>query len=309
MLDHAIVILRRALLEGAALFWQDISRDLLAGRRLESALEVTPNLDSYLREALRGVWSWGWSDCSDELTRLVKANPRRWNALDIQQNAAGEELPPSQYLSQAPLSLPGHWREYQPGASRTTAEWLAEHEANISRYAPREYVDKYLQQRLPPLANVSSEALKRAARDSVAGVVERGFSIKDSMTALGRDFETFSRWRLENIARTESAHCYEVGRLARYRSDPLVIGYEFHAVGDSRTSDICRWHDGRKYKVDDPATACPPLHFQCRSTLTPILFDEQPEWNDATPGAQERPLKGFGAIDEGLLPPNVGIAA
>jgi len=63
--------------------------------------------------------------------------------------------------------------------------------------------------------------------------------------------------------------------------------------------------------VADDESYCIGGHFvhNCRSTLTPILFDEAPQWNDATPNKQEKPLKGFGEIDEGLLPPNVGLAA
>ena len=59
-------------------------------------------------------------------------------------------------------------------------------------------------------------------------------------------------------------------------SNPLVKGYRFRAVLDSRTSKICQEHDGEYIPKDQakPGVNYPPLHPNCRSTVTTVLFNE-----------------------------------
>lgn len=58
--------------------------------------------------------------------------------------------------------------------------------------------------------------------------------------------------------------------------NPLVKGYRFRAVLDSRTSKICQQHDGEYIPKDQvkPGINFPPLHPRCRSTVTTVLYDE-----------------------------------
>lgn len=59
-------------------------------------------------------------------------------------------------------------------------------------------------------------------------------------------------------------------------SNPLVKGYRFRAVLDSRTSKICQEHDGQYVPKDQaqPGVNYPPLHPRCRSTVTTVLANE-----------------------------------
>jgi SPP1 gp7 family putative phage head morphogenesis protein len=50
----------------------------------------------------------------------------------------------------------------------------------------------------------------------------------------------------------------------------ILAGYRFTAVLDARTSPICSYHDGRVYDIDD-TRYLPPLHWNCRSSLVPVL--------------------------------------
>jgi SPP1 gp7 family putative phage head morphogenesis protein len=52
-------------------------------------------------------------------------------------------------------------------------------------------------------------------------------------------------------------------------NEALIKGYKFTAVLDSRTSQICSSRDGNEYPLDDKSHL-PPLHWRCRSTITPI---------------------------------------
>jgi SPP1 gp7 family putative phage head morphogenesis protein len=50
----------------------------------------------------------------------------------------------------------------------------------------------------------------------------------------------------------------------------VIKGFVFTAILDSRTSPICSFHNGKIYDVDDKRFK-PPLHWNCRSTLVPII--------------------------------------
>ena len=50
----------------------------------------------------------------------------------------------------------------------------------------------------------------------------------------------------------------------------VVKGYRFTAVLDGRTSEVCRAHNGEVYALNDVKYR-PPLHWNCRSYLVPVL--------------------------------------
>lgn len=54
------------------------------------------------------------------------------------------------------------------------------------------------------------------------------------------------------------------------KNDPIIQGYMFSAILDGRTSSICRYHNGKIYPVSEKRYR-PPLHFNCRSTMVPVL--------------------------------------
>lgn len=324
-LDKTILQVRRALDVAAAVYLEDFLRDLLGGRTVNAALTNMPSIDGYLRRALEDGWLLAWRTTSLELQALVRRNSRRWKRYDLQQHAleqfaptpgpapaAAEEWPvpvpvPPLRLPQ-PIVLPAVWREYDPNETRTTAEWLADHEASVSQFIPREYVDKYLQQRLPPLKQlteqVMTDSLRQSAGDAAAAIAERGFGVRESIQALRPLFSQHADWQLERIARTEGATLYEVGRMARYREDPLVQGWRFNAILDSRLCDVCEFYDGKEFDAEEGEYS-PPLHPDCRCTLDPILFDETPSFTTLEPD-DPRPAEGFGRPDYGVLPPNAG---
>jgi len=71
------------------------------------------------------------------------------------------------------------------------------------------------------------------------------------------------------------------GRKDTYLQNDDVIGFQYSAILDDRTTEICQELDGRTREVDDfqSADSDPPNHFGCRSVLIPILASEgAPEW-------------------------------
>lgn len=75
----------------------------------------------------------------------------------------------------------------------------------------------------------------------------------------------------EAIVRTGVNFVANRGHLATYQQNADILkGVEYTAVLDSRTTFICMGLDGTVWALDDPNIQTPPLHFSCRSVLTPV---------------------------------------
>lgn len=78
------------------------------------------------------------------------------------------------------------------------------------------------------------------------------------------------------LVKTESNAIFNDQIEEAIRNNPLVKGYRFRATLDSRTSDICAEHDGKYYSKEElqPGVNFPPLHPNCRSSVTTVLLSE-----------------------------------
>lgn len=113
------------------------------------------------------------------------------------------------------------------------------------------------------LAGVQQQAALERAKQIVAEGVERGLDNRAVIANLREVYPDFSKHRLENIARTEIAKIYEQARIQEMGGNDDIVGYEVAAILDTRTSEICRARNGRRFpKAQLPGNA-PPYHFQC----------------------------------------------
>ena len=147
--------------------------------------------------------------------------------------------------------------------------------------------------------------------------LQEGATVKQVMDALRIALpEAIGKARAENIARTEATTAFNQGRMAAFRETKGFVGaVEFMAITDARTTPICMERDGLVLAIDDPRLPdnTPPLHYMCRSVLSPVsgleledlggkaYLDKQREKLDKLPA----PLKGFGnepGLDGGRPP-------
>lgn len=128
----------------------------------------------------------------------------------------------------------------------------------------------------PRLVGVLETALLEKCRDGIAEGLRKGLTHDEVMSLLQPSFETFSKARLETIARTESMRAYNLGTLMGLKKSHGVAGVEFFAVMDERVTPQCESRHGMQLRLDDPhiINNTPPLHPRCRSILIPILYDE-----------------------------------
>lgn len=164
---------------------------------------------------------------------------------------------------------------------------------------------------------LSEEIQERAFKVSAvaqADLVTQVYDALDSAIADGTTFEEFKEkvgaaleesWggempgRLETIFRTNVQSAYGAGRYAQ-QTDPVVMHrrpvWQFSAIEDDRTSDICGDLDGTTLDADDPFwdTHQPPLHFNCRSTVIALTQEEGDEEGIDSHAPEVAPDDGFG---------------
>ncbi len=137
--------------------------------------------------------------------------------------------------------------------------------------------------------------------------IEEGGTVREFRAAieerLAREWgdEVDAPSRLDTVFRTNVQSAYGAGRYEQ-ATDPDVLEshpyWVFEAVGDSRTSDICRKLDGLVLPANDPAWAgrLPPCHHACRSTIRNIDEDEARELGGVKTPPRTKASGGFGAV-------------
>ena len=167
---------------------------------------------------------------------------------------------------------------------------------------PEDWVEWYAANRVPPLTWALEEKARRELAARVATGAAQGLAWHDIKRKL-RDTYGLGWAHAENVARTELGTMYTNGALLQYTQTDLVTRVQFMAILDSRTTPVCARLNGRVFRVTEAtASVTPPLHYQCRSTLSPVLA-----WEDLRPqspaeafagaGPDEYPLEGFGVAD------------
>ncbi len=105
-------------------------------------------------------------------------------------------------------------------------------------------------------------------------------------------------YHAETVFRTNMMGAYNEGRREMYGNPDVKAyfpAYEYTAIMDGRTSDICMGLDGKVYLADDPVwnTIWPPNHFNCRSTVVTVnKYDFNQDMISEKPTVT--PAEGFG---------------
>jgi SPP1 gp7 family putative phage head morphogenesis protein len=105
--------------------------------------------------------------------------------------------------------------------------------------------------------------------------IKDGLSEASITKLIREDMDTATERWIATMVRTKTTEIYNSTRKTVWETDPLikqiVEAYQFSAVLDERTTDVCRSLDGKVFErggfVD---RITPPLHFNCRSLLVPI---------------------------------------
>lgn len=112
--------------------------------------------------------------------------------------------------------------------------------------------------------------------------IRSGAGVDEVVKMLNKEFKkydiSFDATRLENIVRTNTLKAFNQTRLNEFsKNKEMLVGYQFSAIMDGRTSDVCSEYDGKVFPVEEADKLNPPLHHQCRSVLVPVFKDEVDE--------------------------------
>lgn len=119
------------------------------------------------------------------------------------------------------------------------------------------------------MRSISTGATQRETQDELRRIFEPYVGDPNVI----RDGVVVSPARLETIVRTNTTDVYNQGRLVEARRiGEFLTGFEYSAVIDSRTTEVCTHLDGKIFRpgAGDVDALKPPRHFNCRSLLVPI---------------------------------------
>jgi len=108
----------------------------------------------------------------------------------------------------------------------------------------------------------------KKTRIELIQAIKDGMPLSDVLSVMDDEGKRLSEVSLERFARTKHTEAFNKGRLAYFEESGVVAAYQFSAVMDDVTTDICAGLDGKIFEDGDAPV--PPLHFNCRSILIPI---------------------------------------
>ncbi|MBQ3395474.1 MAG: minor capsid protein, partial [Synergistaceae bacterium] len=140
----------------------------------------------------------------------------------------------------------------------------------------------WLKDYVPKLAGVLSADVLEKTREVIRGSMMTGSTLQERMKALRESSDVLLRMtdaRIETIARTEITRADSMGRLIEMKGNDDVIGVEFSAIMDDRTTEMCAERHGLVMRLDDPRLPenTPPIHPRCRSMLLSLTVYDYPD--------------------------------
>lgn len=176
-------------------------------------------------------------------------------------------------------------RAVQDGFTRIFRKSLDQAQKEIFREVPARYADEdvllpeeFLQilkaESFKVVGDYSFEISKRA-RNILTQAIKDGVGEAETVRLIRDELKDVSERWIATVARTKTTEIYNDARKAYWDTDPIasqiVEAYEFSAILDERTSDVCRELDGKIFEKGAFITrVTPPLHFNCRSLLVPV---------------------------------------
>lgn len=113
--------------------------------------------------------------------------------------------------------------------------------------------------------------LEFTVKEIITAGFQRGDSIED-MARLLADKMDANLFNARRLIHTETRYIQTIAANDSFK-DANIEEYEFMAYLDSKTSQLCRDLNGKKFKVDDMRVGvnAPPMHCFCRSAIAPVI--------------------------------------
>lgn len=165
---------------------------------------------------------------------------------------------------------------------------------------------KLLEEKAFWMAGIESDYILVGVKEALLEGFRQGWDEARTMKEIQKFFNQYEAprevtpSRIRVVVRTNYTDAYNQGRLMEYRDPALegmVIGVRFSAILDDRTTEICKTLHNTAFALDDPMmkSFTPPMHFNCRSLLTPIF-----KWDTMAVATQKDKARFLPLIPEGF---------
>ena len=159
---------------------------------------------------------------------------------------------------------------------------------------------KYIEQQNKLWASKFSSDMTNQIRQTILSGLNNGESIRKMKGNLEKLFTVqlskTDKGQVETAIRTNVNAAYNRGRDEAMKASDIVEGYVLNVVQDSRTSDICEPLAGMVVLKTDPDydEYRPPLHYNCRTTMSPFTRYDRLEDTAGLLDRSYTPAEGFG---------------
>lgn len=240
-----------------------------------SVLSTMKDSEKEMLEAMKADGKTIWADMIDQFREILssgrydpakvsKVAPKHLRVMNADLKRLFRRLFKTAY-GEAKRNLPvaPDQRQYASYDNLDEGPWLPDEFIKIMDAEAFKTVGDYATEMTKKMGSVVLEGIKNGTSSN---------QIISTLKEMAPDLS--ERW-LETVVRTKITDVYNRGARMFYENDPIaskaVVAYQFSAVLDDRTTDVCESLDKNIYEIGDYMdSVTPPLHFNCRSTIIPI---------------------------------------
>jgi SPP1 gp7 family putative phage head morphogenesis protein len=118
-----------------------------------------------------------------------------------------------------------------------------------------------------------SYSITKKSKDELIKAIKDGKPLSSVISVLDDEGKRLSDVSIERYSRTKTTEVFNKGRMEYFESTGVVAAYQYSAIMDDVTSEICSELNGLVFEKDE--APIPPNHFNCRSVLIPITRFEE----------------------------------
>lgn len=175
------------------------------------------------------------------------------------------------YLKRLQLVFKKHFRNlyYDAQSQAKTEVRKSDFATNIPADEFLDFIDQETYQYIGDY----SYTITKKTRQELINAIKDGKPLSSVINILDDEGKELSEVSIERYARTKSTEVFNRGRMEYFESTGVVAAYQYAAILDDVTSEICGQLHGLTFSKEDAPV--PPLHFNCRSVLVPITRFEE----------------------------------
>lgn len=215
-------------------------------------------------------------DMADDMFQRAKER----NLLDRFKPEAIAEMEPK-FRKELNNTLKGHMRAiFRESVLMAQREILPKQDFAAKDIFPEDFDEILQADSFKMVGDLSNEIRKRFSTQLLDGI-RNGKSARDMAESFAKNIEDYTEGQVRNVVRTKVAEVYNEARMSFFETDEvasgLIEGYQYSAILDETTTDICEALHGRQFSKDEVMARPeinPPLHWNAIAEGEKVLTIE-----------------------------------